>query len=337
MAKETNRASPTASKVGLPRSSSTPSSPNNSRSARSSPNNSVHHSPNNSVHSSPNNSSVRRNPSNSNNGRSSPSNSVHSNPSNSNNGRNSPSNNSSNGRSSPNPSRSVPSSHSKSNHSSAPNNPGPSSSAPHSHSNSNHSRAPNNPSPNSSAPRRCNPSATSSRPDHGSNSGDGYSRAAVGRRKTPGSRIAPETGLPTIAPGSSAEATAVTTFLRPPSISVSAAGTSSACEPAPLCTWDIRASGTAGPRSCGSIRIRNTGRQTGIAPMTFTSTTTMDTTSTIAAIRTSGLPSPSRCRQPVRSAPLPDGPGSEAKSRSVNAGARSHDRGTPLGVGSVAF
>jgi hypothetical protein len=44
---------------------------------------------------------------------------------------------------------------------------------------------------------------------------------------TPGSRIAPNTGPPTIALGRSAEATAVITYPKPVSVSISAASISS--------------------------------------------------------------------------------------------------------------
>ena len=74
-----------------------------------------------------------------------------------------------------------------------------------------------------------NPNARSSRREPGSNSGDGCSRAAAGKDTIAGSKIAPNGGHRTIAPGRSAEAMAAITSLRTVSVSLLAAGTSSAC------------------------------------------------------------------------------------------------------------
>ena len=74
-----------------------------------------------------------------------------------------------------------------------------------------------------------NPNARSSRREPGSNSGDGCSRAAAGKDTIAGSKIAPNGGHRTIAHGRSAEGMAATTSLRTASVSLLAAGTSSAC------------------------------------------------------------------------------------------------------------
>jgi hypothetical protein len=92
------------------------------------------------------------------------------------------------------------------------------------------------------------PSARRSRREAGSNRGAGH-ETAPGRGTIPGTRIAPETGLPTIAPGRSAEAMADSTSLRSVSVCISAASTFSAFTGAPLSIWAIRASITAGIRS----------------------------------------------------------------------------------------
>lgn len=63
----------------------------------------------------------------------------------------------------------------------------------------------------------------------------------------------------------------------------------------PVMYMGIRVSSTVGFRSCSWIHGRNTGPKTGMTPMTFTSTTTMDTTFTTAAILKPGLPSRLRC------------------------------------------
>ena len=72
-----------------------------------------------------------------------------------------------------------------------------------------------------------NRSARSSRRERGRRNADG-NRAAAGRATIPGREIAPGTGHPIIEAGRSAEATVVTTFRKPASISISAATTSSA-------------------------------------------------------------------------------------------------------------
>ena len=83
----------------------------------------------------------------------------------------------------------------------------------------------NNHSPSSKPACNRSHSARVNRRKYGSNSEDGYSRVADGRGMTPGSRIAPRIGPPTIAPGRSVEATAVTTSRRPASVSISAGST----------------------------------------------------------------------------------------------------------------
>ena len=110
----------------------------------------------------------------------------------------------------------------------------------------------------------------SSRQSRGNSSGDGYSRAAGGGR-VHGSRAVLDGGKASIAPGRSVEAMAVTTFLRPASVSISGVNTGSGCTAAPRSTWGIRASRTAAFRSCSWIPGQNTGQKTGTTPMTFTS------------------------------------------------------------------
>ena len=78
---------------------------------------------------------------------------------------------------------------------------------------------------------QCN--AHSSRRDRGSSSKAGCSTAA-GRDMIPGRTIAPKTGNPNIEPGRNAEATAVTTSLRPVSVSISAGSISSASTRCPV-------------------------------------------------------------------------------------------------------
>jgi hypothetical protein len=69
-------------------------------------------------------------------------------------------------------------------------------------------------------------SARSNRRAHGSSRKDGNGRAP-GRAAAAGSRTAPETGPPIIAPGRSAEDMAVSISLRRVSVCISAPGTSS--------------------------------------------------------------------------------------------------------------
>jgi hypothetical protein len=162
----------------------------------------------------------------------------------------------------------------------------------HSHSNALNSNSNDRP---SKLGKNDDRSARSSRPERGSNSKDGYSRAVAGRGTLIGSKLAPNGGPPTIAPGHSAEVTAVTISLRTASVCISAASIPSASARARLCTWAIRVSSTVGFRSCSLIHGRNTGPKTGMPPMTFTSTTTMGTTFTTAGILKSGSPSRLRC------------------------------------------
>src|ERR1039458_4491461 len=150
----------------------------------------------------------------------------------------------------------------------------------------------NSPSSNSSRrvivlslPNSSNRSARSSRRNHTSSNVVGRDRAAAGRHTPHGSKVAPKTGPPTIAPGSSVAATAADICLRLASISISAASTSSGCARSRLCTWGIRAFSTRAFRSCWWIHGRNTGPTTGMTPTTFTSIMTMGTTFTTAVIR----------------------------------------------------
>ncbi len=105
-----------------------------------------------------------------------------------------------------------------------------------------------------------NRSVRSSRQSRGNSSGDGNSRAA-GRGIVHGSRIVLNGGKASIALGRSVEAMAVTTFLRPASVSISGVNTGSGCAASPRCTWGIRASRTAAFRSCSWIPGRNTGQE----------------------------------------------------------------------------
>jgi hypothetical protein len=93
-----------------------------------------------------------------------------------------------------------------------------------------------------------NHSGLSSRPNRGSNSEDGYKKAA-GKDKLPFSKTGPNTGPPTIALGLSVEAMGDITFLSRLSVSISASSTSSASVRSRLCTWAIHVSSTVGLRS----------------------------------------------------------------------------------------
>jgi len=91
-------------------------------------------------------------------------------------------------------------------------------------------------------------SAPSNRHKLGSKSGDGYKRAA-GRAMTTSSRIAINTGPPTIAPGPSAEATAAAIFPSSLSASILASTIFSESACCRSCTWVIPASNTTATHS----------------------------------------------------------------------------------------
>jgi len=86
---------------------------------------------------------------------------------------------------------------------------------------------------NNSRPVTPSRNAASNRHSGGSSSAGGYSKAAVGRGKALGSRLAPNTGKSSIARGTSAAAMVATTFLKTVSFFILVANTGFASAAAP--------------------------------------------------------------------------------------------------------
>ena len=126
----------------------------------------------------------------------------------------------------------------------------------------------------------------------GSSSAGGYSKAAVGRGKAPGSSLTPETGRRSIALGTSAAAMVATTFRNLVSISISAGHTGFVSTADPSLLGVIPASGTTAIGSCWLTRGHKTGRKTGMPPTKFMLAMTTGITCTTAGIQASRLHSP---------------------------------------------
>ena len=132
-----------------------------------------------------------------------------------------------------------------------------------------------------------NRSAASSKRPHG-NKGRAGRRRAHGRRTTRGWRTAVNGGTATIATGRNGEAMAAPTFPRPALTSLLEWTLVPHEQYSHDVRWGIRASHTAGIRSCWWIPFPDTGLPTGMTPITSTSHITTGTTFTTAGIRVLG-------------------------------------------------